>query len=181
MGLFVDDMCTKRLPCGASGWVHKNDEGHPSDSLTNELMDKVETVADKHVLQATILGPGKGSRKVWNRTPDLRRTAAEANDRFCLPKAVCFLINENQLKRAAFNDMVTMKPNDGNMQVVHANKALLTNRLVLQRRNASSLSKKRGPMYNLFQERYCKYVVCLKLQTSRGIAYHSVGWDGTTI
>ena len=30
-----------------------------------------ETVADKHELVATLLWPGKGSRKVWNRTPDL--------------------------------------------------------------------------------------------------------------
>ena len=30
-----------------------------------------ETVVDEHELVATILGPGKGSRKVWNRTPDL--------------------------------------------------------------------------------------------------------------
>ena len=128
-----------------------------------------------------MLGPGKGSRKVWNRTPDLRQTAAEADDRLCLPEAVCSLINDDQLKCTAFNDMVMMKPTDGDMQVMHANKALSTHGLVLQRRNFDFLSKKGGPVYNLLQERCCKYVVCLKLQTSRGIACHSVGWDGTTI
>ena len=43
--LFVDlhvaGVCTKRLPCGASGRIHKSDEGHPSDSLSSELMDEV--------------------------------------------------------------------------------------------------------------------------------------------
>ena len=97
--LHVDDKGTKRLPCGASGRMHESDEGHPSDSLSSELTDKVvnkvnnrrrgkrkkkntsynvkkakkrksqaketnETVADKHELVATILGPGEGSRKV---------------------------------------------------------------------------------------------------------------------
>ena len=91
------------------------------------------------------------------------------------------LINNTQLNRAAFDDMATMKPTDGNMQVMHVNNALLTPGLMLQCRNSRFLSKKGRPVYNLLQERCCKYVVCLKLQTSRGIACHSVGWDGTTI
>ena len=128
-----------------------------------------------------MLGPGNGSRKVWNRTPDLQQTAAEADNRVCLPEAVCSLINDGQVKCTAFNNMVMMKPTDGDMQVIHANKALLTHGLVLQRHNSNFLSNKGGPVYNLLQERCCKYVVYLKLQTSRGIACHNVGWDGTTI
>ena len=58
---------------------------------------------------------------------------------------------------------------------------MATYNYVLQRHNSNFLSKKGGPVYNLLQERCCKYVVCLKLQTSRGIACHSVGWDWTTI
>jgi len=140
-----------------------------------------ETIVDKNELVETMLGPGKGSRNVWNKIPDLQQTAAEVDDILCLPKALCSLINDDQLKCIAFNDMVMMTPTDGDMQVMHANKALSTHGLVLQRRNSNFLSKKGGPVYNLLQERCCKYVVCLKLQTSRGIACHSVGWDGTTI
>ena len=173
--LYVNDTCTKCLPCGANGRIHKSNEGHPSGSssrkLTDEVVNKVnncrrekrnkkntsykaktarnrkaqeketkETVADKHELEATILGPGKGSRKVWNRIPDLQRTAAEADDRLCLPKAVCSLINDGQLKCIAFNSMVMPKPADGDMQVMHANKALSTHGLVLQRCNSNFLS-----------------------------------------
>ena len=118
---------------------------------------------------------------MWNRTLDLQQTAAETDNRLCLPEVVCSLINDDQLKCIAFNDMVMMKPTDGDIQVMHANKALSTHRLVLQRRNSSFLSGKTGGyVYNLLQKRCCKYVVCLKLQTSRGIACNSVGWDGTT-
>ena len=42
--LHVDDTCTKRLPCGASGRMHESDEGHPSDSSSSELTDKVRRI-----------------------------------------------------------------------------------------------------------------------------------------
>ena len=61
------------------------------------------------------------------------------------------LINNNQLNRAAFDDMATMKPTDGNMQVMHVNNALLTPGLMLQCRNSRFLSKKGRPVYNLLQ------------------------------
>ena len=108
-------------------------------------------VVDKNELVATMMGPGKGSRKVWNRTPDLQQTVAEADDILCLPRAVCSLVNNDQLKCTAFNDMVMMKPTDGNMQVMHANKALSTHKLVLQRHNSNFLSNKGRPVYNLLQ------------------------------
>ena len=69
----------------------------------------------------------------------------EVDDRLCLPEAVCSLIKDDQLKCMAFNDMVMMKPTDGDMQVMHANKALLTHGLVLHRRNSGFLLKKGGP------------------------------------
>ena len=74
---------------------------------------------------------------MWNRIPDLRQSAAEVDDRLCLSEEVCSLINDKQLKCTAFNGMAMMKPTDGNMQVMHVNKALLTQGLVLQRRNSN--------------------------------------------
>ena len=41
MDLHVDDTCTKRQPCGASGRMHESDEGHPSNSSTSDLTDEV--------------------------------------------------------------------------------------------------------------------------------------------
>ena len=41
MDLHVDDTCTKRQPCGASGRMHESDGGHPSNSSTSDLTDKV--------------------------------------------------------------------------------------------------------------------------------------------
>ena len=42
--LHVDDTCTKRQPCGASGRMHENDEVHPSDSSSSELADEVRWI-----------------------------------------------------------------------------------------------------------------------------------------
>ena len=45
MDLHVNDMCTRRLPCRASGRMHKSDKGHPSDHSSSELTDEVVNTA----------------------------------------------------------------------------------------------------------------------------------------
>ena len=61
-----------------------------------------------------------------------------------LPEAICSLVNDNQLKYAAFDDTATMKPTDGDMQIMHANKAFSTHGLVLRCRNSDFLLNKDG-------------------------------------
>ena len=39
--LHVDNTCTKRLPYGASGQMHKSDKGHSSNSSSGRLTDEV--------------------------------------------------------------------------------------------------------------------------------------------
>ena len=46
--LHVDDTCTKRQPCGASGRMHESDEGHPSNSSSSELTDEVVKTLNNH-------------------------------------------------------------------------------------------------------------------------------------
>jgi hypothetical protein len=48
MDLHVDDTCTKRQPCGASKWMHKSNEGHPSGRSSIELTDEVVNKVNNH-------------------------------------------------------------------------------------------------------------------------------------
>ena len=79
--------------CQQSPQFHK--EKAEAKKKKAQSKETKETIADKNELVATMLGPGKGSRKVWNKTPDLQRTAAEVDNRLCLPEAVCSLIKDD--------------------------------------------------------------------------------------
>ena len=118
-----------------------------------QAKEKKETVADRNELETTTLGPVKGSTKVWNKTPDLQHTMLEVDDRLCLPKAVCSLIKDNKLTRAAFYEMAKITPTGSAMQLMHVNKALLTHGVVLRGPNSDFLSKKSRPVYTTSSKR----------------------------
>ena len=61
MDLHVVDLCTKRQPGRASGRMHESDEGHPSDSSSSKLTDKVVK---------TLNNRRRGKRKKKNITHD---------------------------------------------------------------------------------------------------------------
>ena len=74
MDFHVDDTCTKRLLCGASGRMHESDKGHPSDSSSSELTDEaVNTVKNRRM----------GKRKKKNKSclaKKAKKRNAQANE-----------------------------------------------------------------------------------------------------
>ena len=60
--LHVDDTCTKRQPCGASGRMHESDKGHPSDSSSRDLTDKIVRRHGEEAAAMTVLVGEHASR-----------------------------------------------------------------------------------------------------------------------
>ena len=120
-----------------------------------------------------------GSRLVLNQS--VMETEG-TNRRTCLiVDAICGIIPVNEVKNSVRRSIIMAMPSQGDTSISHANNALASHGMVLNRASKRYMREGGAPFY-LLQERKCRLVIQIKLTNHDNQKMcHFVSWDGHTI
>jgi hypothetical protein len=119
-----------------------------------------------------------GSRLVLNQSVmEIEGT----NRRTCLVDAICGIIPVNEVKNSVRRSIIMAMPSQGDTSISHANNALASHGMVLNRASVR-YRREGGAPFHLLQERKCRLVIQIKLTNHDNQKMcHFVSWDGHTI
>ena len=119
-----------------------------------------------------------GSRLVLNQS--VMETEG-TNRRTCLVDAICGIIPVNEVKNSVRRSIIMAMPSQGDTSISHANNALASHGMVLNRASVR-YRREGGAPFHLLQERKCRLVIQIKLTNHDNQKMcHFVSWDGHTI
>ena len=119
-----------------------------------------------------------GSRLVLNQS--VMETEG-TNRRTCLVDAICGIIPVNEVKNSVRRSIIMAMPSQGDTSISHANNALASHGMVLNRASKRYM-REGGAPFHLLQERKCRLVIQIKLTNHDNQKMcHFVSWDGHTI
>jgi len=119
-----------------------------------------------------------GSRLVRNKS-DMETEGT--NRRTCLVDAICAVIPTNEVKNSVRRSIIIEMPSQGDTSISHANNALASHGMVLNRASKRYM-REGGAPFHLLQERKCRLVIQIKLTNHDNQKMsHFVSWDGHTI
>ena len=103
------------------------------------------------------------------------------NRRTCLVDAICGIIPVNEVKNSVRRSIIMAMPSQGDTSISHANNALASHGMVLNRASKRYI-REGGAPFHLLQERKCRLVIQIKLTNHDNQKMcHFVSWDGHTI
>ena len=140
---------------------------------------KCPTVS-KHLLRndATSKTRKGGSRLILNQS--VLETEG-TNRRTCLVDAICGIIPVNEVKNSVRRSIIMAMPSQGDTSISHANNALASHGMVLNRASKRYM-REGGAPFHLLQEQKCRLVIQIKLTNhDNQTMCHFVSWDGHTI
>jgi hypothetical protein len=119
-----------------------------------------------------------GSRLVLNQSV---MGTEGTNRRTCLVDAICGIIPVNVVKNSVRRSIIMAMQSQGDTSISHANNALASHGMVLNRAS-ERYRREGGAPFHLLHERKCRLVIQIKLTNHDNQKMcHFVSWDGHTI